>query len=113
MAVPGKGRAVGIVLVTAFIVVAGFFFNPFAPNVPAGVDTDAAEVRSVTWSGDRYEVVTFDDELFVLDPENTEVYALDENVTRDFISRDRATLWLQQRTIERLGLDTAELEPAA
>lgn len=113
MAAPGKGRIVGIVLVVAFIVVAGLFFNPFASNVPEGVDTDATELRSVTWSGDDYEVVTFEDELFVLDPENVEVYALDEDVTRDFISRDRNTLWLQQRTVEGLGLDAAELEPAA
>lgn len=112
MAVPGKGRTIGIVLVVAFIVIAGFFFNPFASNVPEGVDTDASEPRSVTWSGDDYEVVTFDDELFILDPELTEVYALDD-VTRDFISRDRDTLWLQQRTVEGLGLDPAELEPAA
>lgn len=113
MAVPGKGRTIGIVLVVAFIVIAGFFFNPFASNVPEGVDTDASELRSVTWSGDDYEVVTFDDELFILDPELTEVYALDDDVTRDFISRDRDTLWLQQRTVEGLGLDPAELEPAA
>ena len=112
MAVPGKGRAVGIVLVVAFIVVAGFFFNPFASNVPEGVDTDATELCSVTWSGDDYEVVTFEDELFVLNPENVEVYALDEDVTRDFISRDRNTLWLQPRTVEGLGLDASELEPA-
>lgn len=120
MAVPGKGRTIGIVLVVAFIVIAGFFFNPFASNVPEGVDTDASELRSVTWSGDDYEVVTFDDELFILDPELfildpelTEVYALDDDVTRDFISRDRDTLLLQQRTVEGLGLDPAELEPAA
>lgn len=106
MAVPGKaGRVVAGVIVVAIIatgVIMGF--NPFGSNVPEGVDTDATEVRSVTMSGDDYEVVDYNDVLYVLTPENAEVFVLDEDVTRQFISRDRNTLWITEETAERIGV---------
>lgn len=66
MAVPGKGRVVASVLVIIFIIVGFFFFDPLGSKYPEGVDTDAIELRSVTLSGDNYEVVTYDDELYEL-----------------------------------------------
>ena len=106
MAVPGKvGRVVAGVIVVA-IIAAGVImgFNPFGSNVPEGVDTDATEVRSVTMSGENYEVVDYDDVLYELAPDNTEVFVLDEDVTRQFISRDRNTLWITEDTAEKIGV---------
>lgn len=106
MAVPGKvGRAVAGIIVVA-VIAAGVImgFNPFGSNVPEGVDTDATEVRSVTMSGDDYEVVDYNDVLYVLTPENAEVFVLDEDVTRQFISRDRNTIWITEETAEKIGV---------
>ena len=106
MAVPGKvGRAVAGIIVVA-VIAAGVImgFNPFGSNVPEGVDTDATEVRSVTMSGDDYEVVDYNDVLYVLTPENAEVFVLDEDVTRQFISRDRNTIWITEETAARIGV---------
>ena len=105
MAVPGKeGRAVAGIIVVA-VIAAGVImgFNPFGSNVPEGVDTDATEVRSVTMSGDDYEVVDYNDVLYVLTPENAVVFVLDEDVTRQFISRVRNTIWITEETAERIG----------
>ncbi len=106
MAVPGKaGRVVAGVIVVAIIAIGVIMgFNPFGSNVPEGVDTDATEVRSVTMSGDDYEVVDYNDVLYVLTPENAEVFVLDEDVTRQFISRDRNTIWITEETAERIGV---------
>ena len=106
MAVPGKaGRIVAGVIVVAIIAIGIIMgFNPFGSNVPEGVDTDATEVRSVTMSGDDYEVVDYNDVLYVLTPENAEVFVLDEDVTRQFISRDRNTIWITEETAERIGV---------
>ena len=112
MAVPGKvGRAVAGIIVVA-VIAAGVImgFNPFGSNVPEGVDTDATEVRSVTMSGDDYEVVDYNDVLYVLTPENAEVFVLDEDVTRQFISRDRNTIWITEETAERIGVVEAATE---
>ena len=106
MAVPGKvGRAVAGIIVVA-VIAAGVImgFNPFGSNVPEGVDTDATEVRSVTMSGDDYEVVDYNDVLYVLTPENAEVFVLDEDVTRQFISRDRNPIWITEDTAEKIGV---------
>lgn len=106
MAVPGKaGRVVAGVIVVAIIAIGVIMgFNPFGSNVPEGVDTDATEVRSVTMSGDDYEVVDYNDVLYVLTPENAEVFVLDEDVTRQFISRDRNTIWITEETAEKIGV---------
>lgn len=106
MAVPGKaGRVVAGVIVVAIIAIGVIMgFNPFGSNVPEGVDTDATEVRSVTMSGDDYEVVDYNDVLYVLTPENAEVFVLDEDVTRQFISRDRNTIWITEDTAEKIGV---------
>lgn len=106
MAVPGKaGRVVAGVIVVAIIAIGVIMgFNPFGSNVPEGVDTDATEVRSVTMSGDDYEVVDYNDVLYVLTPENAEVFVLDGDVTRQFISRDRNTIWITEDTAEKIGV---------
>ncbi len=106
MAAPGKaGRVVAGVIVVAIIAIGVIMgFNPFGSNVPEGVDTDATEVRSVTMSGDDYEVVDYNDVLYVLTPENAEVFVLDEDVTRQFISRDRNTIWITEDTAEKIGV---------
>lgn len=94
-----------VVAVIAIGVILGF--NPFGSNVPEGVGTDATEVRSVTMSGDDYEVVDYNDVLYEPVPENTEVFVLDGDVTRQFISRDRNTIWITEETAERIGVDAA------
>lgn len=106
MAVPGKaGRVVAGVIVVAIIAIGVIMgFNPFGSNVPEGVDTDATEVRSVTMSGDDYEVVDYNDVLYVLTPENAEVFVLDGDVARQFISRDRNTIWITEDTAEKIGV---------
>ncbi len=112
MAVPGKaGRIVAGVIVVA-VIAAGVImgFDPFGSNVPEGVDTDATEVRSVTMSGENYEVVDYNDVLYELAPENAEVFVLEDGVTRQFISRDRNTLWITEDTAERIGVGDAETE---
>ena len=112
MAVPGKaGRVIAGIIVVAVIaagVVMGF--DPFGSNVPEGVDTDATEVRSVTMSGENNEVVDYNDVLYELAPENAEVFVLEDGVTRQFISRDRNTLWITEDTAERIGVGDAETE---
>lgn len=77
-------------------------------NYPEGVDTDAFEVRYVTWSYGDYEVLTYDDKHFVLPAEGTEVYELADS-GRDFLSRDEKTLWLKGDTVDRLGLENLEV----
>ena len=111
MTAPAKvGRVIAGIIVVA-VIAAGVImgFNPFGSNVPEGVDTDATEVRSVTMSGENYEVVDYNDVLYELPSDNAEVFVLDEDVTRQFISRDRNTLWITEDTAERLGIeDSAE-----
>lgn len=85
-------------------------FDPFGSNVPEEVDTDATEVRSVTMSGENNEVVDYNDVLYELAPENAEVFVLEDGVTRQFISRDRNTLWITEDTTERIGVGDAETE---
>ena len=99
------GRVVaGVIVVAAIAAGVILGFDPFGSNVPEGVDTDATEVRSVTMSGDDYEVVDYSDVLYELVPENTEVFVLDDGVTRQFISRDRTTIWVTEETAERIGV---------
>lgn len=105
MAVPGKvGRVIAAVLVIAVIALGVILgFNPFGSNVPEGVDTDATEVRSVTLSDGTYEVLDYNDVLYELVPNNTEVNMLEDS-SREFISRDRNTLWVKEDTAEKIGL---------
>ena len=74
-----------MVAVIAIGVILGF--NPFGSNVPEGVDINEA--------------------LYELVPANTEVFVLDEGVTRQFISRDRNTLWITEDTAEKIGVDAS------
>ena len=46
----------------------------------------------------------YNDVLYVLTPENAEVFVLDEDVTRQFISRDRNTIWITEDTAEKIGV---------
>ena len=80
MAVPVKaGRVIAGVLVVVVIAIGVILgFNPFGSNVPEGVDTDA-----------------------------TEVFVLDEGVTRQFISRDRNTIWITEETADKIGVDAS------
>lgn len=66
MAAPGKGRTVAIVLLVIFLAIGVFFFNSLGKSTPEGVDADAITLRSVTLSGDNYEVVTIEEELYEL-----------------------------------------------
>ena len=102
-AAPGKGRVIAVILLVIFLAIGFVFFDPLGSKNPEGVDTDAFELRSVTMSGDDYEVVTYDDDLFVLSADNVEVLGLEDS-GRDFMSRDERTLWLKPDTAERLGL---------
>lgn len=104
MAVPGKGRVVASVLVIIFIIVGFFFFDPLGSKYPEGVDTDAIELRSVTLSGDNYEAVTYDDELYELPVDRTPAHELADS-GRDFLSRNRDELWFKADTVERLGIE--------
>ena len=99
----GQGRVIAIILLVIFLAIGFVFFDPLGSKNPEGVDTDAFELRSVTMSGDDYEVVTYDDDLFVLSADNVEVLGLEDSC-RDFMSRDERTLWLKPDTVERLGL---------
>ena len=67
------GRVIAGIIVVAIIAVGVIMgFNTFGSNVPEGVDTDATEVRSVTMSGENYEVVDYNDVLYGLPSDNAE-----------------------------------------
>ncbi len=103
MAAPGKGRTVAIVLLVIFLAI-GVFFNSLGKSTPAGVDADAITLRSVTLSGDDYEVVTIEEELYELPIDSTPAHEITEG-SRDFLSRNRDELWLTSDTVERLGVE--------
>ena len=107
----GKAGRIFAGVVIAGVLVAGgaLGLNACDSNYPEGVETDAREVRSVTMSGTNYEVVDFEDGLFELPVESTEVHVL-EYSGREFISRDEDTLWIKEETTERLGIEDAEGE---
>lgn len=100
------GRVVAGVIVAGVLVAGGALgLNACDSNYPEGVDTDAREVRSVTLSGENYEVLDYEDDLYVLSPDSTEVNVLDDDVTRQFISRNEDTLWVTEETAEKLGVE--------
>ena len=104
MAAPGKGRTVAIVLLVIFLAIGVFFFNSLGSSVPEGVDNDAITLRSVTLSGDDYEVVTIEEELYELPIDSTPAHEITEG-SRDFISRNRDELWMTSETADRLGIE--------
>ena len=104
MAAPGKGRTVAIVLLVIFLAIGVVFFNSLGKGTPEGVDADAITLRSVTLSGDDYEVVTIEEELYELPIDGTPAHEITEG-GRDFLSRNRDELWLTTGTVERLGLE--------
>ena len=95
----------GIIVVLVIVAGVALGFNPFGSNRPEGVDSDSSEVRSVTLSGEDYEVVDFEDDLYVLSPDVTEVEVLDEGETRQFMSRNKDVLWVTPETAESLGIE--------
>lgn len=100
------GRVVAGVIVAGVLVAGGALgLNACDSNYPEGVDTDAREVRSVNLSGENYEVLDFEDDLYVLSPDATEVNVLDDDMTRQFISRNEDTLWVTEETAEKLGVE--------
>lgn len=80
------------------------FFNSLGKSTPEGVDADAITLRSVTLSGDDYEVVTIEEELYELPIDSTPAHEITEG-SRDFLSRNRDELWLTSDTVERLGVE--------
>ena len=104
MVAPGKGRTVAIVLLVIFLAIGVVFFNSLGKSTPEGVDADAITLRSVTLSGDDYEVVTIEEELYELPIDGTPAHEITEG-GRDFLSRNRGELWLTTVTVERLGLE--------
>lgn len=104
MAAPGKGRTVAIVLLVIFLAIGVFFFNSLGKSTPEGVDADAITLRSVTLSGDDYEVVTIEEELYELPIDSTPAHEITVG-SRDFLSRNRDELWLTSDTVERLGVE--------
>lgn len=104
MAAPGKGRTVAIVLLVIFLAIGVFFFNSLGKSTTEGVDADAITLRSVTLSGDDYEVVTIEEELYELPIDSTPAHEITEG-SRDFLSRNRDELWLTSDTVERLGVE--------
>lgn len=52
----------------------------------------------------RRVIVAYDESLYVLPSNGVEVFVLDEDVTRQFISRDRTTLWITEDTAEKIGV---------
>lgn len=85
-----------------------FMLAGCSSNYPEGVDTDASEVRSVTMSGNNYEVVDYEDRMFELPKASTKVYELADS-RREFMSRDEKTLWIKGSTADRLGLEGLEV----
>ena len=104
MAAPGKGRTVALVLLVTFLAIGVFLFNSPGKSTPEGVDADAITLRSVTLSGDDYEVVTIEEELYELPIDSTPAHEITEG-SRDFLSRNRDELWLTSDTVERLGVE--------
>lgn len=104
IAAPGKDRTVAIVLLVIFLAIGVFFFNSLGKSTPEGVDADAITLRSVTLSGDDYEVVTIEEEPYELPIDSTPAHEITEG-SRDFLSRNRDELWLTSDTVERLGVE--------
>ena len=101
-------RIAGTVAACALAFGGAFALGGCESAYPEGVETDAVEVRSVTMSGDNFEIVTYDDDMFELPSDNVEVYELADS-GREFMSRDEDTLWIKGETADRLGLDGLEV----
>ena len=94
--------------IVAGVLVAGgaLGLNSCDGNHPEGVEADAREVRSVSLNGGNYEVVDYENNLFELPVDSTEVHVLEDS-GREFVSHDDDTLWIKGETAERLGVDDA------
>lgn len=101
-------RIAGTVTACALAFGGAFALGGCESAYPEGVETDAVEVRSVTMSGDNFEIVTYDDDMFELPSDNVEVYELADS-GREFMSLDEDTLWIKGETADRLGLDGLEV----
>ena len=113
MAAPAKSplRIVAIVVVLAACAFGAFHLMNGETEKPAGVPDDAYTLRIIAKSGDKYDMQTTDDQQYTMSADHFEVYGLDEDAGRDFLSRDQRTLYLRPDTAESLGLDVNSLEP--
>ena len=115
MSVPAKSplRIVAIIVVVALCAFGAFSVLKGGSDKPAGVPDDAYTLRLIQKSGDKYDMQTTDDERYTMGADHFEVYGLDEDAGRDFLSRDQKTLWLRPDTAKKLGLDWDSLPAAA
>lgn len=114
MAAPAKSplRIVAIIVVVVLCAFGAFSVLRGGNDKPAGVPDDAYTLRFIQKSGDKYDMQTTDDDQYTMGADHFEVYGLDEDAGRDFLSRDQKTLWLRPETAGNLGLNWDELEPA-
>lgn len=115
MAAPAKSplRIIAIIVVVALCAFGAFSVLGGRNDKPAGVPDDAFTLRFIQKSGDKYDMQTIDDEQYTMSADHFEVYGLDEEAGRDFLSRDQRTLWLRPDIASNLGLVWEDLEPAA
>ena len=115
MSVPAKSslRSVAIIVVVALCAFGAFSVLKGGSDKPAGVPDDAYTLRVIAKDGDKYDMQTTDDEQYTMGADHFEVYGLDEDAGRDFLSRDQKTLWLRPDTAKGLGLDWDALPAAA
>ena len=113
MAAPAKSplRIVAIVIVLALCAFGAFSVLGGGNDKPAGVPDDAYTLRFIQKSGDKFDMQTTDDQQYTMAADHFEVYGLDEDAGRDFLSRDQRTLWLRRDTAESLGLAWDSVEP--
>lgn len=87
-----------------FLAIGVFFSNSLGSGAPEGVDNGAITLRSVTLSGEDYEVATIEEELYELPIDGTPAHEITEG-SHDFISRNRDELWMTSETVGRLGIE--------
>lgn len=115
MAAPAKSplRIVIILVVVALCAFGAFSVLGGGNDKPAGVPDDAFTLRFIQKSGDKYDMQTTDDQQYTMSADHFEVYGLNDDAGRDFLSRDQRTLWLREGTAENLGLEWSNVEPAS
>ena len=115
MSVPAKSplRIVAIIVVVALCAFGAFSVLKGGSDKPAGVPDDAYTLRVIAKDGDKYDMQTIDEDQYTMSADHFEVYGLDEDAGRDFLSRDQKTLWVRPDTAESLSLDWDALPAAA
>lgn len=115
MAAPAKSplRIVAVIVVVALCAFGAFSVLKGGSDKPAGVPDDAFTLRVIAKDGDKYDMQTIDEDQYTMSADHFEVYGLDEDAGRDFLSRDQKTLYLRPDTAENLGLDWDSLQTAS